>query len=98
MEVIRESLNQVNEIQHACSLVDALVDNVTEPMRRWLQETIPRDGVGEESAGMSRSEEVANTCALANEWAEAESWAEHAIQESMDNYQPLETEPESDKY
>jgi len=67
-------------------------------MRRWLQEATSTNGVGEESAGMSRSEEVANACILANEWAKAESWAEQAIQEAMDNYQLLETEPESDNY
>ena len=54
--------------------------------------------VGEGSVSTSQSEEVANTVALANEWAEAELWVEHAIQESMDNYQLSETEPESIKY
>ena len=42
--------------------------------------------------------EVANACVLANEWAEAELWAERALQESMDNYQPSVTEPKSDNY
>ena len=47
---------------------------------------------------MSRSEEVTNACALANEWAEEESWAECAIQDAMDNYQLSVTENKSDNY
>ena len=69
-----------------------------ELMRRWLQETIQRDRVGEGSVGTSQSEEVTNAIMLANEWAEAELWVERAIQELMDNYQLSETKPESVKY
>ena len=56
------------------------------------------DGVGEESVGMLQSKEVANACALANEWAEEELWVERIIQEAMDKYQASETDPESVNY
>jgi len=72
-EAIQESLFQVDEIRRACSLVDALVDDVTEPMRRWLQETVQRDGVGEELVDTLWSAEVTNAITLANEWAKVES-------------------------
>lgn len=68
-------------------------------MRMWLQEAVLTDEVGEEeSAGILQSEEVTNACALANEWAEEELLVEHAIQEAMDNYQLLESEPKSSNY
>ena len=43
------------------------MDNAAEPMRRWLQEATLASRVFEESAGLLWSEEVTNTCALAND-------------------------------
>jgi len=51
-----------------------------------------------EDPSTSRSEEVTNTCTLANEWAEEELMAEQAICEAQDKYQPLESDAESEKY
>jgi len=98
MIAVRESLHQVEEIQCACSLVNALVDNAVELMRMWLQGATLTNRASKESAGMLRSEEVTNTCALANKWANEELMVEHAIQEAMDNYQVLETNLESENY
>lgn len=60
---VRESLHQVEEICQIVSLADVLLLDTVELMRRATLTSM--DSM--ESPSTSRLEEVANTCALANE-------------------------------